>query len=90
MISLGFLCNVSRRARRSGLLGGGLLVALLAVRWTTSIAPCTLERALLHALARRDEKTRAYTRALALVIAGLTAYVLSVSLLLLAVPPKPG
>ena len=73
------------------LLGAGQCIAgILAVRWTTSIAPCELEQALLHALARRDEKTRAYTRALALVIAGLTAYVLSVSLLLLAVPAKAG
>ncbi len=60
---------------------------ILAVRWTTSLVPCSLEAALLYALARRDEKTRAYMRALYLVVAGLSAYVISVSLLLLSAPP---
>lgn len=72
------------------LLGAAQCIAgILAVRWTTSIAPCGLEDALLYALAHRDAKTRAYTRALVLVITGLAAYVLSVSLLLLAVPTRP-
>ncbi len=65
------------------LAGAALCIGgILAVRWTTSLAPCPLKSAVLHALARRDQKTRAYSRALVLVIAGLTAYVASVSLLL--------
>lgn len=66
------------------LAGAALCIGgILSVRWTTSLAPCSLRDALLHAMARRDEKTRAYGRALTLVMLGLSAYVASVSLLLL-------
>ena len=74
------------------LLGAALAISgILAVEWTTAIAPAPLRDALLHALARRDEKTQAYSRALYFVITGLAAYVASVSLLLLgaAGPPRP-
>lgn len=66
------------------LAGAALCIGgILSVKWTTSLAPCSLREAALHAMARRDEKTRAYGRALTLVMAGLSAYVASVSLLLL-------
>ena len=66
------------------LFGAALCIAgILAVQWTTALAPCELRPAVLYALARRDEKTRAYSRALVLVALGLSAYVASVSLLLL-------
>lgn len=66
------------------LAGAGLCIGgILGVRWTTSLAPCSLRDALLHAMKRRDEKTVAYDRALKLVGAGLSAYVASVSLLLM-------
>lgn len=66
------------------LVSAGLCIGgILAVSWTTSLAPCSLRSSVLFALARRDSKTIAYSRALVLAILGLSAYVASVSLLLL-------
>lgn len=62
------------------------ITGILAVRWTTQLAPCTLKDALIYALERRDAKTRAYSLALVLVAAGLAAYVASVALLLARAP----
>jgi hypothetical protein len=56
---------------------------ILRVRWVTSIAPCPLETAVHAALDVRDAKTRAFSRALGLLILGLSLYVGSVALLLL-------
>jgi hypothetical protein len=57
---------------------------ILRVRWTTSMRPCALPEAVDYALAMRDRKTAAYSRALLLLILGLALYVSSVGMLLLA------
>jgi len=57
-------------------------VGILRVRWTSQLPPCSLRETTLHALEMRDEKTNAYSRALALLIVGLCMYVASVGLLL--------
>jgi hypothetical protein len=83
---------------RSGKLAAVLLVAglcvvlvaasqamtgILRVRWVTSIVPSSLEVAVHSALDVRDGKTRVFSRALGLLIVGLSLYVASVALLLL-------
>jgi hypothetical protein len=57
---------------------------ILRVRWSTTLRPCALAEAVDYALAMRDRKTLAYSRALVLLILGLTLYVSSVGMLLLA------
>jgi hypothetical protein len=56
---------------------------ILAVRWTTSIPPCSLEEAIHAALDVRDAKTHAFSRSLGILILGLSLYVASVAYLLL-------
>jgi hypothetical protein len=56
---------------------------ILRVRWTTNLAPCTLQAAVTHALQMRDNKTRVYSAALAMLIVGLALYVSSVAMLLI-------
>lgn len=63
------------------------MVGILRVRWTTQMKPCGLEEAIRFALARRDEKTGAYSRALGLLVVGLSLYVSSVGLLLVGNVP---
>lgn len=86
--------NIARSGRMATLLlVGGLVMVLVAaaltlggilhVRWTTQMAPCSLEQAVHNALVRRNEKTRAYSRALSLLVLGLALYVGSVASLLL-------
>jgi hypothetical protein len=82
----------------AGLLVTGLVVVLLAasiaitgilrVRWTTSIAPCSLEEAVRSALEVRDRKSIAYDRALQLLVVGLLLYVSSIGILLLGSMPR--
>lgn len=55
---------------------------ILRVRWTTNLAPCSLESAIHYALETRDEKTQVYSRALWTLIVGLSLYVASVALFL--------
>jgi hypothetical protein len=64
------------------------MTGILRVRWTTSIAPSTLEVAVRSALEVRDRKTKAFDRALSLLVVGLTLYVSSVGLLLLGNLPS--
>jgi hypothetical protein len=59
------------------------IAGILRVRWSTSVAPCSLEAAVTHALSIRDSKTRVYGVSLALLVVGLAQYVISVGLLLL-------
>jgi hypothetical protein len=91
--------NIARSGRLSAsLLVAGLVMVLLAaslamagilrVEWTTSMKPTPLDQAVRTALSIRNEKTRAYSRALALLIAGLALYVSSVGLLLLGNLPR--
>jgi hypothetical protein len=82
----------------AGLLVSGLVVVLFAasiaitgilrVRWTTSIAPCSLEEAVRSALEARDRKSVAYDRALRLLTLGLALYVSSIGILLLGSMPR--
>ncbi len=91
--------SIARSGRVAAvLLVSGLVVVLLAasvamrdilvVRWTTSIAPCSLEAAIHSALDVRDAKTRAFSRALGLLVLGLALYVASVAYLLLVNLPS--
>jgi hypothetical protein len=59
------------------------MTGILRVRWVTSIPPCPLEVAVLSALDVRDAKTRVFSRALGLLVIGLSLYVGSVAVLLL-------
>ena len=61
---------------------------ILAVRWTTSIAPCSLEEAIHAALDVRDAKTRSFSRSLGILVLGLSLYVASVAYLLLMNLPR--
>ena len=91
----GFSCaNIARSGSvAAALLVSGLVIVLLSaaitmagilrVRWTTHLAPCPTEEAVLYALLMRDEKTKVYSVALAMLIIGLALYVSSVGLLLL-------
>jgi hypothetical protein len=63
------------------------MMGILRVRWTTQMAPCGLENAIRFAIDRRDEKTRVYSRSLGLLVVGLSLYVSSIGLLLLASTP---
>lgn len=63
--------------------GAIAMTGILRVRWTTSIAPSSLEVAVQRALEVRDAKTVAFDRALRLLVTGLTLYVSSIALLLL-------
>jgi len=91
--------NIARSGRLSAiLLVAGLVMVLVAaslamsgilrVQWATSMKPTPLEAAVRNALAIRNEKTRAFSRALAILIAGLALYVSSVALLLLGNLPR--
>jgi hypothetical protein len=91
--------NIARSGRPAAfLLVSGLVLVLvaasmamrgiLAVRWTTSIRPCSLEAAIHAALDVRDAKTRAFSRSLGILILGLSLYVASVAYLLLLNLPK--
>jgi hypothetical protein len=86
--------NIARSGRPAAILVvSGLVVVLVAaslsmggilrIRWMTQLAPCSLRESVLHAIAMRDEKTRAFSQALALLIVGLALYIGSVALLLL-------
>lgn len=59
------------------------MVGILQIRWTTQLRPCALEDAIRFAIARRDDKTRVYSRSLGLLVVGLALYVSSIGLLLL-------
>ncbi len=61
---------------------------ILTVRWTTAIAPCSLEKAIHSALDVRDAKAEAFSRSLRLLILGLSLYVASVAYLLLVNLPR--
>lgn len=61
---------------------------ILRIRWTTQLAPCSLRESIVHAIAMRDGKTRAFSRSLALLIVGLALYIGSVALLLLGNLPR--
>lgn len=56
---------------------------ILRIQWTTQLAPCPPRDAILEVIEIRDGKTRAFSRALALLIVGLALYIGSVALLLL-------
>jgi hypothetical protein len=78
----------------AALLVSGLVIVLIAaalsitgilqVRWTTQIPPCSLEDAIKSALEVRDAKTRNFSRSLTLLVFGLSLYVASIALMLLA------
>jgi len=71
------------------LLGASLSMGgILAIRWTTQLAPCEPREAIVSAIEMRDRKTRAFSRSLALLIVGLALYIASVSLLLLGNIPR--
>ncbi|HTJ81713.1 MAG TPA: hypothetical protein VL400_08300 [Polyangiaceae bacterium] len=55
---------------------------ILRVEWTTRLGRGTLEQSIRRAIAVRDQKTRAYSLALKVLIVGLALYVTSVGLLL--------
>ncbi len=91
--------NIARSGRLpASLLVAGLVIVLLAaslamagilrVRWTTSMKPAPLDVAVRTALALRNVETRAFSRALALLVVGLALYVSSVALLLLGNLPR--
>jgi hypothetical protein len=61
---------------------------ILAIRWTTQIAPCPLEVAIHAALDVRDAKAAAFSRSLRLLVLGLSLYVASVAYLLLVNLPR--
>ena len=70
------------------LVSGALAITgILRVRWTTAIAPSSLEVAVCAALEVRDAKTVAFDRALRLLVVGLSLYVSSIALLLLGSLP---
>jgi hypothetical protein len=58
------------------------ILGILRVEWTTQMKPCELPEAIDHALALRDAKTRAFSRALVVLVLGLGLYVSSVTMLL--------
>lgn len=64
------------------------ITGILRVRWTTTMAPSPLDVAVRSALEVRDEKTRAFDRALRLLVLGLSLYVSSIALLLLGNLPR--
>lgn len=66
------------------LLGASLSMGgILRIRWTSQLKPCSVEDALKAAIRVRNDKTRAFSRSLALLIVGLALYVGSVGVLLL-------
>jgi hypothetical protein len=58
------------------------ILGILRVEWTTQMKPCELPEAIDHALELRDAKTRAFSRALVVLVLGLGLYVSSVTMLL--------
>ena len=64
------------------------MIGILKVRWTTSLRPSPLDEVVKRSLEIRDQKTRAFNRALALLISGLALYVSSIALLLLGNLPQ--
>lgn len=67
---------------------GMAILGILRIRWTTQMAPSSLESAILTVLARRDQKTKLYLLALIALVLGLTLYVASVAIMLYGNVPK--
>lgn len=55
-----------------------VMIGILRVKWNSSLPPCSPEVAIKAALTMRDAKTRAYSGALALLVAGLTLYLAAI------------
>ena len=92
--------NIARSGKLAAILVvSGLVVVLLAashslggilrIRWMTQLAPCSPREAVIAAIRLRDDKTRVFSRSLALLIVGLALYIGSVALLLLGNLPAP-
>ncbi len=92
--------NIARSGKLAAILVvSGLVVVLLAashslggilrIRWMTQLAPCSPREAVIAAIRLRDDKTRVFSRSLALLIVGLALYIGSVALLLLGNVPAP-
>lgn len=64
------------------------LFGILRVEWITQTPPVDLETAVRLGLSRRNTKTHAYERAMALLVTGLALYVSSISMLLLKNMPR--
>ena len=79
LLVLGLVCVLVAAAFTMG--------GILRIRWTTQMPPCSLETAIRFAIGCRDEKTRVYSRSLGLLVVGLSLYVSSIGLLLLASSP---
>lgn len=90
--------NIARSGRAAAwLLVLGLFCVLVAaaltmygimrIRWTTQMKPCGLEEAIRFAIGRRNDKTLVYSRAMTLLVVGLSLYVSSIGLLLLGSAP---
>jgi hypothetical protein len=62
---------------------------ILRVEWTTRVPKGSLDNAIRSALRTRDQKTLAYSRALKVLIIGLSLYVASVVLLLVGALVSP-
>ncbi len=86
--------SIARSGRPAAILVvSGLVVVLIAashslggilrIRWMTQLAPCSPRETVVAAIRLRDDKTRVFSRSLALLIVGLALYIGSVSLLLL-------
>jgi hypothetical protein len=91
--------NIARSGRLgASLLVGGLVLVVLAavvalfgilrIEWITRTPPIDLYAAVRLGLERRNAKTVAYERAMALLVAGLTLYVSSISVLLIHNMPR--
>ena len=91
--------SIARSGRPAAILVvSGLVVVLLAashslggilkIRWMTQLAPCSPRETVVAAIRLRDDKTRVFSRSLALLIVGLALYIGSVSLLLLGNLPS--
>ena len=59
------------------------LGGILRIRWMTQLAPCSPRETVVAAIRLRDDKTKVFSRSLALLIVGLALYIGSVALLLL-------